>query len=101
MGKSGRYDGLKPAGFKSASSWANQGGDWDQKTQSTISGICIGCRQWSAELFDRYCSDETCKRERQEVAIAQGRAVKIVEGLPNGETVVKTAKGNVVVKGNK
>lgn len=100
MGKSGSYSGIRPAGFKSAG-WVNSGRDWDTENERPIGGVCMGCRQYDVELVDNYCRDPDCKRERQEVAIAQGRAVKVVEGLPEGKSIVKTAKGNVVVKGSK
>ena len=98
MGKSGSFGGLKPPSFKSAF-WADAGNDWDSKTETSCSGVCRGCMQWDTELVDSYCRDDECKKKRQEIAVAQGRAVKIIEGLPNGKTVVKNNKGNTVIGG--
>lgn len=100
MGLSGKFSGIKPPGFKSAF-WADAGQTWDSKTETSIGGTCNGCRQYDSEIIDGFCRDDECKRKRQEIAIAQGRAVKIIDGLPNGKTVVQTNKGNTVVGGKK
>jgi hypothetical protein len=100
MGKSGGYNGIRPAGFRSAT-WVGAGNDWDRETDSPISGNCKSCGLYDVELVENYCRDDECRNTREEIAVSQGRAIKIIEGLPDGKSIVKTAKGNVVVKANK
>lgn len=97
MGRSGSFSGLKPPGFKAAF-WATAGGETDQETGQRIDGICAGCQQWDAELKDGFCRDEECRAKRQTVAIADGRAIMIVDGLPGGMKILHSKAGKQTIK---
>ena len=97
MGMSGRFDGLKPSGFKTAA-WANSGGEVDKETGNRIDGICVSCNQWDAELKDGFCRDDACKDKRQALAISQGKAIKIIDGLPGGTKILHSKGGKQLIK---
>ena len=97
MGRSGSFSGLKPPGFKAAF-WASAGGEINRETGERIDGICISCQQWDAELVEGFCRDEECKDKRHLVAIADGRAIKVVDGLPGGIKVLHSRAGKQIIK---
>ena len=96
MGMSGKFHGDKPAGFKSAG-WANQGSDVD-KDGNEIGGTCISCKEWDSELNNGFCRDDVCKRKRQSLAVIEGRAIKVVDGLPGGQKVIHSKNGKQIIK---
>jgi len=97
MGMSGRFNGISPPGFKEAF-WANSGGEINRDTGERIDGICKSCEQWDAELVEGFCRDEDCKDKRHLLAISEGRAIKVIEGLPGGVRIFHTKDGKQNVK---
>jgi hypothetical protein len=97
MGMSGKFHGDKPAGFKSHSCWSLGGADVD-KDGNPISGNCISCKEWDSELKNGFCRDDSCKRKRQQLAIIEGTAIKIVSDLPNGTKIIYSRDGKSVIK---
>ena len=97
MGMSGGFNGLGPPGFKTAA-WAGSGAEIDRETGERIDGICRGCKQWDAELKDGFCRDDSCKAARENVAVSEGRAIKLIDGLPNGDQVLHSKDGKQLIK---
>ena len=86
-----------PSGFRSAS-WVGQGTEIDHKTGERIDGICVSCHQWDAELKDGFCRDDDCRNKRHLLAIADGRAIKLIDGLPGGVKVLHSKAGKQIIK---
>lgn len=77
-------NGIKfgPRGFKIAGFTVLQ-------TSNDLDGICKFCKEWSAELDKSgFCKEELCRKQRQEINIKIGRAVKYYDGLGGNKIVV-------------
>ena len=86
-----------PVGFKPAP-WAREIRDVDPKTGKEVSGICLSCGNWDPELIDSVCRDDECRRKRDALAIAEGRAVSITTDLPGGRSILWSKSGKEIIK---